>query len=54
MGKSGCANLLFWLVVAGVVGVFLLLGEHRGWATLLLVVTFGVGIAYNAAETQGW
>lgn len=54
MGKSGCANLLFWLVVAGVVGVFLLLGEHRGWATLLLAVTFGLGIAYNAAESQGW
>ena len=53
MGR-GCANVLFWLVVAGVVGVFLLLGEHRGWAALLLVVTCGLGIAHNAAESQGW
>lgn len=54
MGKSGCANLLFWLVMAGVVGVFLLMGEHPGRAALLLVITFGLALVHNAAESQEW
>lgn len=53
MGKGGCTNLLFWSVVAGVMGVFMLLPDHLGWATGLLVVTLVLGIAHNATNGPG-
>jgi len=51
---GGCAKWLFWMVIAAIVAVFALLGEHRAWAAVMFVVALGLTFAYQAAEAEGW
>ena len=51
---GGCAKVLFWMILAAVVGVFLLVGDHNGWAAVLFVLALGLTLAYQVAETEGW
>jgi len=51
---GGRAKWLFWMVIAAIVAVFALLGEHRAWAAVMFVVALGLTFAYQAAETEGW
>lgn len=51
---GGCAKVLFWLLMAALIGVFLLVAESPVWAAVLFVVALGLLLAYNLAEAQGW
>lgn len=51
---GGCAKVLFWMLIAALIGVFLLVAESPGWAVVLFVVALGLLVAYNLAEVQGW
>lgn len=52
---GGCAKVLFWLIIAAVMAVFVLLDNgHRVWAAVVFVVALGLTVAYQGAETEGW
>ena len=51
---GGCAKVLFWMLMAALLGVFLLLDESRTTAAILFVVALGLLVAYNVAEAQQW
>ena len=51
---GGCAKVLFWMVIAALLGVFLLVAENPVTAAILFLVALGLLVAYNLAEAQGW
>jgi len=51
---GGCAKVLFWMLIAALIGVFLLVAENPVQAAVLFVVALGLLVAYNLAEAQEW
>ena len=51
---GGCAKVLFWMLMAALIGVFLLVAESPTTAAILFVVALGLLVAYNVAEAQQW